>query len=335
MAAHLLIKDTALNGWEYGMLRSFENAIIKETGAAVMELPAYTGNVARWLPYFGQGMNRGVYRKYFPKQELSFTAEVAWYILMGPENYRLDICKNWQAGAKTKILYLYDTLPSQYPLIKRLFSNNTWDILITSFNDAVDDLEKLTGRKWHCVEQAADDQLFKPIKQEDRVIHFSSYGRRYPVLHEAVKEFCAAKNLYYDYTTHDAKHPVADATELYRQYAWHLTHSMFTFSWPVELTNPQRAGHLHPITCRWFEAAAAGTIMLGQAPANPVFNKWLDEGLVISIDPAMAKNEILARLDQIWEGREALFLQANTVRKKDGNSQGWNERARRILSFIQ
>src|SRR6202022_1237692 len=134
---HVVIKDTHLNGWEYGMLRSFENAIVKETGAHVFEIPRYEP-ASKYLHHFGHGMKRGIYRRYFPKQELELKADVAWYILMGPENYRLDLYKNWDTSSKTKILYLFDTLPAQYPLIKRLLRNSAWDILITSFNDAVD-----------------------------------------------------------------------------------------------------------------------------------------------------------------------------------------------------
>ncbi|HVZ97120.1 MAG TPA: hypothetical protein VG847_09615, partial [Chitinophagaceae bacterium] len=262
---HVVIKDDRLNGWEYGMLRSFEMAIVEETGASVFEIPKYEF-VPGLLPHFGQGMKRGVYRKYFPKQEMKLECDVAWCILMGPENYRLDLYTQWDKTCKIKILYFFDTLPGQYPLIKRILSNHSWDILITSFNDAVDDLEKITGRKWHCVEQAVDKRLFHPVSFNERKIQFSAYGRKYPVFHQVLKDFCGSNGLYYDYTTHDAKHPVEDATELYRQYAWHLSHSVFTVSWPVELTSPARAGHLHPITCRWFEAAASGTAIIGKQP---------------------------------------------------------------------
>ena len=330
---HVVIKDPLLNGWEYGMLRSFEKAIVAETGATIAEIPAYPF-AAKYLHHFGQGMKRRHYRKYFPRQAFDIKAGVAWYILMGPENYRLDLYKNWESGAATKILYLYDTLPAQYPLIKKLFSNNTWDILITSFNDAVDDLQKLTGRKWYCVEQAADAGLFQPVPLNERLIHFSSYGRRYPALHQALQEFCQRKGLYYDYTTHDAKHPVADAAELYRQYAWHLSHSVFTLSWPVELTNPARAGHLHPITCRWFEAAASGTIILGMQPGNTAFTEWIAADMVTQIDPNTNSQLLAQQLEIIWNKREDLFNNAFQVREKKYKSWTWNERVNRIVSWL-
>ena len=331
---HVVIRDTLLNGWEYGMLRSFEKAIVQETGATVFELPGYSF-APGYMHHFQNGLKRGKYRKHFPKQRLDLNADVAWSVLMGPENYKLDLFKNWNTTCKARLLYLYDTLPPQYELIKRLFRNDTsWDFLITSFNDAVDDLEKITGRKWHCVEQAADADLFQPVPLHERLIHFSSYGRRHPVMHEVLIDFCNANGLYYDYTTHDARHPVADATELYKQYAWHLSHSVFTLSWPVELTNPVRAGHLHPITCRWFEAGAAATILLGDEPGNAGFNKCLDNGLVVKIDPGASREELYKTLESTWSRRETFFTTAKLSAERNINRWTWNERVRSILSLF-
>jgi hypothetical protein len=330
---HLVIRDSSLNGWEYGMLRSFEGAIVRETGADIFEIPGHEF-LSGHLHHFGQGMKRGKYRRFFPKQEMDLKSDVAWYILMGPENYRLDLYKNWDKNCKTRILYLYDTLPSQYPLIKKLFSDNTWDILITSFNDAVSDLEKITGRRWRCVEQAADRKLFHPVPLSERLIHFSAYGRRYPLVHEALKEFCGANNLYYDFTTHDGKHPVSDATDLYRQYAWHLSHSLFTLSWPVELTNPVRAGHLHPITCRWFEAAASGTVILGKPPGNPDFDTLMEDDIVVEIDPNAQRSSLFKRLEGLWSDRESLFRKASSARDRKSDGWYWDERVQRILSWL-
>lgn len=330
---HVLIKDSELNGWEYGMLRSFEKTIVKETNATTVNIPEYTFD-RNYLKHFGHGMKRGVYRRYFPRQAFDIEADVAWYILMGPENYRLDLYKNWERGCKKKILYLYDTLPSQYAAIKRLFSNNHWDLLITSFNDAVADLEKITGRKWHCIEQAADMELFKPVPLSERIIHFSSYGRRHAPLHEALIEFCAVNNLYYDFTTHDGRHPTADSSELYKQYAWHLTHSLFTFSWPVELTNTQRAGHLKPVTCRWFEAAAAGTIIAGQPPNNAAFNKYFGGDIVVKLDFNSSKKDYLKSLDSIMNKSEQHHKDAYQFSQQLKSDISWNEKVKRIIELF-
>jgi hypothetical protein len=330
---NVVIRDANLNGWEYGMLRSFENAIIKETDAKIIEMPKYNF-ATKYISHFGLGMKRGKYRKYLPKKAFNIESDVSWCVLMGPENYRLDLYKNWQSTSKVKILYLFDTLPGQYDLIKRLFGNADWDILITSFNDAVDDLEKLTNRKWYCVEQAADLSLFESTSEIERSIHFSSYGRRNTMVHEVLLEFCKSNNLYYDYTTHDAKHPIADSSELYRQYAWHISHSLFTLSWPVELTSPARAGHLNPITCRWFEAAASGTVIIGRQPDNATFNQVLEKDLIIDLNPNLSKTELINRLSEIWHNREKLILNASEASKRNSERWSWNERVNRIVSWL-
>jgi hypothetical protein len=331
---HILIRDRQLNGWEYGMLRSFEKTILADTGALSADIPEYHF-ASRYLHHVGQGTNKAAYRRYLPRQSFSpDPADIAWHILMGPENYRLDLFTGWEKKYKTKILYLYDTLPAQYPLIKRLFSGGDWDILITSFNDAVDDLQRLTGRKWHYIPQAADLSIFQPAAFEERAIDFSAYGRRYPALHEILKEFCSNHKLYYDYTTHDGKHPTADAEELYKQYGWHLVHSLFTFSWPVELTNPARAGHLRPITCRWFEAAAAGTIVIGKKPGNPSFDSLFPAGTVIELDPHADKRSLSDQLKIIFDGRSHSFEKIKGFPASKIEEWSWQARVKEILKIL-
>lgn len=331
---HLIIRDANLQGWAYGMLRSFENAIIEETNAGVSVIPDYS-MPAKYFRHFGNGMNRGKYRRYFPKDQFNLDCDVAWYILMGPEDYRLDVFKGWNENTGKKILYLYDTFPSQYDLIARIVKDQHWDLLITSFNDAVDDLTRLTRREWICIEQAADRDLFLPVSLENKLIHFSSYGRKETAFHEIVKSFVSAKGLYYDYTTHDVKHPTAEPYELYKQYAWHLTHSLFTFSWPVEITNPARAAHLRPITCRWFEALASGTIMAGAAPANPAFVKQLSPNAVRPFNLNAGKDAMVDQLNTFWNLREKYFEDALKLSDERRHDISWHKRVQTILDHIK
>ncbi len=321
-------------GKEYGTLRSFEEAIIQEAGATVSEIPVH-----RLSPllkkHFGHGMTRAKYRNWFPPQAWNNEkADIAWYILMGPENYQLDQFKNWQGQYKKKILYIFDTLPSQYPLIKKLFSNSDWDMLITSFNDAVPDLEQLTGRKWYTLEQATDTSFFTPLQLHERTIPFSAFGRRNPIYHEAVKSFCADHHLYYDYTMAASWEKNLDGRDLYQQYAWHLNHSVFTFSWPVELTTPDRAGHLHPITCRWFEAAAAGTVMIGKAPENSLFEDLLFPGAVQRLAWPATVESIHQQLKTLWEARAAHHQVALRMQATRSQQWSWRERVQRVLSWL-
>ena len=273
-------------------------------------------------------------RTIFPKKPFKVSADVIWFILMGPENHVLDLFSEWDVKAKYRVVYIFDTLAPQFNLIKKLYSNDQFNICITSFSDAVEDLGALTGKHWFAIEQAVPENLFVPVPAEKKLIHFSSYGRRLPAFHEVLLEFCKKNHLYYDFTTHDAKHPTAPEEDLYIQYAWHMSHSLFTFSWPVELTNPRRAGELHPITCRWFEAAAAGTCIIGRKPGNKRFDEIVHPDIVTEIDPFASRGEITKRLESIWSGREQFAEKARSIQALNIGRWTWVERVHRMMEIL-
>ncbi len=330
---HVVLRNQWINGWEYGIVRSFEDTIARMTGAEVITYPE------RHLPpsiisRVGHGMNKSKFRTYLPKASFAPEADILWAVLMGPENFELDLYKGWQTSAKKKVVYLCDTLPMQMETIQRLFSNNDFDICITAFEEAVPHLEKATNRKWFGLVQAAPKDLFVPTPFKERTIHFSNYGRRFPVFHEALINFCAKNNLYYDYTTHDGKHPTAPAKELYKQYAWHVSHSLFNVSWPVEMTSPDRAGYLRPITPRWFEAGLSGCIIIGKGPENNKFHEELCDGIVEEINPFENIEQIYNRLDFLWSKREELFNKSQQMREANMERWSWEARVNEILGLL-
>lgn len=313
------------------MLRALEAEIVRQTGAMTVEVPDYglhaitkrIGHAMRWDPA----------RRLMPKKSFPVEADVLWYVLMGPENYELDLFKDWNLNARKRIVYLFDTLEPQFELTGKLFSNDLFNIRIASFHDAVPFLESLSEKKWHAIEQGVPEGLFTPLPSEKRGIDFSSYGRKLPAFHEALLEFCHANGLYYDYTTHDVKHPTAPEAELYAQYAWHVSHSIFNISWPVELTNPKRAGRLYPVTCRWFEAASAATVILGRKPANELFDQLLYPELVVEIDPAANKQSIWKNLEKIYAARTDLLDKAADIQQSNAGRWTWGRRVSAMLEL--
>lgn len=330
---HILLYNPRLRGWEYGMLRAFEEEIVRQTGALKVEVPAFGSD--KYMQHLGHGIRWSAARKFLPKKSLPIDADVLWYILMGPENFELDLFKDWNAKARHRIVYLFDTLEPQFQLTHHLFSNDDFTTRYTSFHDAVPALEKITSREWLALAQGVPTALFRPVPVDQRVIDFSAYGRRWEPFHQVLREFCDNNQLYYDYTTHMGKIPNANEGELYRQYAWHLSHSKFTVSWPVELTNPVRAGRLHPVTCRWFEAASAGTPIIGRKPDNPVFDEVLVADLVMDIDPHADKKTMWKRLDQIWEARHSYLERSAKISMQNAERWSWETRVSAIIANIE
>src|SRR5688572_2900891 len=159
--SHVLLRNPRLRGWEYGMLRALESEIVRQTNAAVIDIPNYDNNIL--LKKSAHGMRLDKVRSVLPKRPLQVEADVIWFILMGPENHVLDLFSQWDIKAKHRIVYLFDTLPPQYSLLKKLYSNDQFNIRITSFADALPDLEAITGRKWFAIEQAVPEDLFVPV----------------------------------------------------------------------------------------------------------------------------------------------------------------------------
>lgn len=330
---HIVLTDPALNGFEYGMLRDFEEEIVRITNAKRVEMPK------RKLPKLiedriGHGTRYAKLRKFIPKIESDLKADVLWVLLMGPENFPLDLFKNWDRHVGVKILYIFDTFEGQLPSIRRVLQSAKWDLAITSFHGALSFLQEQTQHKWYAVAQGVKLDRFKPVAKEEKLISFSAYGRRLDNVHQSVKQYCLQTDKYYEYTTTTGLQPQLDPCENYRQYAWHLAHSFFTFSWAVEVTNPKRVLTFSPITCRWFEAAASGTVILGQAPKEPEFEKIFGDNLVIPIDYTDSQDKLQLIWEELWKNRYIYFESALKTRERLAQNWSWESRVWEILKLI-
>ena len=148
-----------------------------------------------------------------------------------------------------------------------------------------------------------------------------------------MKEFCGRNGKYYDYTTTAAVQPDLDPRDHYAQYAWHLGHSIFNFCWPMELTHPGRANAHSPITCRWFEAAASGNVILGQAPLEPGFAKLFGDDAVIDID--QANGDLPSLCESLWKKRDRYLQRALERRAELSSNWSWETRIGEIMSAVK
>jgi hypothetical protein len=330
---HVVLSNQELSGFEYGMLRDFEDEVIRLTGGDLVAMPK------RQLPKFiehriGHGTRYSGLRSWIPKSEYELKADVLWFVLMGPENFTLDLFKNWDRGVGIKILYLFDTFENQLPSIRRILQSTHWDLTITSFKGAVPFLEEHTQRKWYAVAQGVKLERFQPVTEAEKVINFCSYGRRLENVHNSIKHYCAQTKKYYDYTTAASIQSQLNPREYYGQYAWHLRHSFFTFSWPVELTHPKRVLTFSPITCRWFEAAASGTVIVGQAPKDPTFDKFFGSELVVPIDYEDSDESLNSKWEHLWNNRLHYLQSALKARELNVQNWSWESRVKEILNLI-
>ena len=200
-AGDVILTDPRLVGFQYGMQRDFEAEIVRLTGGRLYPVPdrglhplveRYTHPNTRYAP-LGQLV---------PKHAVEdLASDTLWVVLMGPEDFPFWFHRGWDRTAGRTVLYLFDTFEAQVPGINKVLAAGRWDVLVTSFPAAVPMLERETGRRWHAVPQGVIADRFHPLPDGDEpVIAFSSYGRRWPPLHDAIQEFCRRHRLHYDYT---------------------------------------------------------------------------------------------------------------------------------------
>lgn len=316
------------------MLRDFEDEIVRLTGATRLILPSreFPGFIDRRI---AQGTRYSGLRKFIPKADYEIKAEILWVILMNPDNFSLDLFKNWDRHVGFKILYLIDTWEKHVPSIRRVLKSTKWDVTITAHGGAKRFLEEETQRSWRVVPLGVKLERFQPATREERQIGFCAYGRRLEQVHRSVKEYCSQTGKDYDYTIAAALQPQIDPSESYQIYAWHLTHSVFNFCWPMEVTNPGRVRSFSPITCRFFESAASGTVVLGEKPDDPSFDALFGTHFVISIDHTRDNEQLMSLWDEHW-GHRKQYLQAASERiAQFAQNWSWESRVREILKNLK
>jgi len=340
MIKHAILVNPALRGVEYGMLRDFEDEIARITSAVRVEI--LHRNVPRvrrvvygsFLRKFAPALRRFAPKARIPQNHREhLKVDVLWAILMGPSDFLLDAYRGWSDSAGKKILYLFDTFESQIPAINRILTCARWDLTITSFHGAVPMLEERTQRKWYAVPQGVIANRFQPGASAERLIHFSSYGRRLDWAHRSLLEYCRHNSKYYDYTTSAWMRNDVSPQENYTHYAWHLAHSLFSICWPVEMTSPGRVSTFSPVTCRWFETAASGAVIVGKPPAEPGFSNLFGRDLVVPLEvesPSLVSDQ----WEDLWNRREILLKIAAERRAEMVSQWTWDGRIYDILALL-
>ena len=174
---------------------------------------------------------------------------------------------------------------------------------------------------------------FKPAEKDRKIIDFSAYGRQLDRIHKSLLEYCSGANRYYDFnTTIPRLEKGVGGRESYQKYAWHLSHSIFNFCWPLNLTHSSRVRTFSPISPRYFESAASGNVILGRAPADIHFDSLFGPDAVISIDH---ENGSLGSLwDRLYDNREEYLDKALARRAELSDRWSWESRVREILRII-
>jgi len=214
----------------------------------------------------------------------------------------LNAIEGWKDHCKTSVCWIDEMWAASIPSHKYwLHALRQFDHVFISSSGTVAPLSKAIG--WPCryLPPAVDALRFTPYPDPPaRVIDVCSIGRRQEGIHRALLEAARCRDIFYMHDTFAG----LSLTDVYdhRQHRDHLANvakrSRYFMVAPGKIDCLSETRGQAEVAGRYFEGAAAGTVMIGQAPNCEAFQEmfpWPDA--VIEIQPDGSDViEVLARL---------------------------------------
>jgi hypothetical protein len=223
------------------------------------------------------------------------------------ELYSLAAIPNWRQRCRKAACFMTEVWSDMLPeyLLETLSS---FDHIFIGFRHSVQEVARITGRPCTYLPLAADVPRFTPASHDHpRPIAVCNIGRRSEITHQALIEEAERQQSFYYYDTvaasgADLKHRtfrVDSPHEHRRMLATILKHSRYYFANRSYVNKPEFTAGRDEISARFYEGAAAGTVMIGEAPRTDEFKHqfdWPDAVIHVPFDsPDIAR--ILASLN--------------------------------------
>jgi len=290
----------------YGSVIDFEEAMRERTNADLVDVPAYSRRArlrAALTP-----SDRTFRPVPTPRDKYDF----CFFVAMEPSWISsLRYIEGLREKCGRVVVYVFDAWLANADWLRR--SRRAWelcDLVYISFPWAVDTYSRHLSCPVEYLPQAARAARFHPSRRE-RPIDVLSVGRRLAPAHSLILEIAEKHDLFYHYSEAMAQQAV-DLTESQQLLARLCQSARSQVCWPVEMTRQDRKGEGSPITVRWFEAAACGSIVFGARPSATDFAEIFPyDDFVVQLDyrrPAEFERTIVSALtdEADWLARQEL-----------------------------
>ncbi len=187
---------------------------------------------------------------------------------------------DWRGKCGTTLCYVEELYARDLELYRHwLPALARFDHVVLSMRGSIEAVEKAIGKKCHHVPLGIDATRFSPYPDPPpRVVDFYSIGRRWPGLHQALLDYSSKNGSFYVY---DTIADIACASTISHgshrdALAGVAKRSKFFVVGPAKHDTSSQTGGQQEIGYRYFEGAAAGTVMIGQGPDSSSFRELFD-----------------------------------------------------------
>jgi hypothetical protein len=211
------------------------------------------------------------------------------YCLFCGDLPHISAIRGWKDHCKTSVCWINELWADSVPKYKSWLSAlKEFDHVVVGLHGTVKALSDVIERPCHVVPAGVDAIRFSPYPQfPARVIDIYSIGRIWEKLHQTVLNLAAKKGLFYVYDTFLASDAQVFDYRLHREmFANMAKRSRYFHVAPAKMNATEETKGQIEVGYRYYEASAAGAIMLGQVPNCESFStmfNWPDA--VIEIQP--------------------------------------------------
>ena len=247
----------------------------------------------------------------------------------------INLLDNWRKQSKFAVCYIIELWRKDIPQLKnflKFFDN--FDLICLGHAEIVDEVQEITQRPCMYLAPGVNTVKFRPQLNQHRSIDLASLGRRSPVTHQALLELAEQSNFFYLYDYISGADLRNDKHQSHRTLiANTLKNSRYFITNHAKINQPEQTQGQVEIGYRFFEGAAAGSVLLGCPPNNQVFKDYFNwDNAVIPIafnEPNIAN--IIAKLDAQPELLKQIRINnvVNSLRQHD-----WVYRWEQVLTKL-
>jgi len=190
---------------------------------------------------------------------------------------RVEAIENWRSHCRKAICLIDEVWLREVEGYRRYLQMlRKFDLVVLYYSYSVKPINDIIGPKCVFLPPGVDTVRFCPYPNvPERSVDVYSIGRRSAVTHRAFLKMAATDGLFYlhDSTSADRVLDPIDHRVLLANVA---KRSRFFIVNPGLIDRPDLRGTQIEIGNRYFEAAASGSLLLGERPANPEFDKLFD-----------------------------------------------------------
>jgi hypothetical protein len=213
----------------------------------------------------------------------------------------INAIEGWKDHCKTSVCWIDEIWASAIPLYKHwLHALQRFDHVFIGASGTIAALSNAIARPCKWLPGAVDALRFSPFPEPPtRVVDVYSMGRRWEGIHRVLLQAAERREIFYLYDTFPGSLTTVFDHQQHREHFANVAKRSRCFMVaPGKIGESEETQGQVEVGYRYFEGAAAGAVMIGEAPACPAFGKlfpWSDAVIEVRPDGSDVM-EVLARL---------------------------------------